>query len=474
VAKQYPEGRGVEGALYLKGNCLQAKRRYDEAVKAYSQLIAVSPAGEFADKARRKICWAQYFKGDTKVALESATTFLASHSDGPLAGEALFLIGLIHTDERRYADAAASFEESGQKHPDGEFAADALFNLGRAYEEMNKHPAAATTMKKFAVKYASDKRATEAMFRSARAAVQAETLDNAVAAYKEIASSTSAPKVREDALYCLGLAYLEADRMEEMTETFTEVLMEFPGTSHADEIYYTLGRTFLLQGNYRRAVANLENVGKQDPKSPHRGGALADLGYAYLRQERHDDAARALTEVIRSYPEIALTEQTYLWLGEHLFGEGEFESAKRVFAAFSKTGPKAQQGGLAALRIAQCDLHTNSLGAARQGFESVLTDFREYYGVDAEYGLGACLAKEEKYDDALRHLSSVLEQDEGETAARAQMEIGNVHFTKKEFETASTQCFEKMGNSPEAAKFYEELIEKYPDSSYAVKARAGE
>ena len=349
-------------------------------------------------------------------------------------------------------------------------------------------------MKRFAEKYPDDKRSTEAMFRSARAAVQAEKLDNAVAAYKQIASSTRTAEVREEALYCLGLAYLEADETEKIIETFSNVLKEFPRTDHADEIYYTLGRIYLLEGKYERAVANLENVGKKDIKSPYGGSALADLGYAYLRQERHDDAARALVKVVRSYPEIALTEQAYLWLGEHLFEKDEFDGAAQVFAALAEAGPKGQHAGLARLRIAQCNLNSNHLDAAKRGFESVLADFREYYGADAEYGIGVCLAKEGKYDDALQHLSIVLEQDEGETAARAQMEVGNIYSARKDFDAASkaylrvallydhheltpeslfkaAQCLEKAGKSTEAMEFYKELTERYPDSSYAARAR---
>ncbi|MCK5557396.1 MAG: tetratricopeptide repeat protein, partial [Candidatus Hydrogenedentes bacterium] len=35
----------------------------------------------------------------------------------------------------------------------------------------------------------------------------------------------------------------------------------------------------------------------------------------------------------------------------------------------------------------------------------------------------------------------------------------------------AAQCLEKAGKSTEAMEFYKELIEKYPDSSYAARAR---
>jgi TolA-binding protein len=74
------------------------------------------------------------------------------------------------------------------------------------------------------------------------------------------------------------------------------------------------------------------------------------------------------------------------------------------------------------------------------------------------------------------------------------MEIGDIHFARNDFETASKaylrvallydhpeltpeslfkagECLEKTGKPDEASKLYEELIKKYPDSGYAAKAK---
>jgi len=496
VLEKFPRSRWTAGTLYLKGNCLQAKGSYDDAIKTYNQIIAVESTGEFADKARYKVCWAQYFKGDKKSALDSAKKLLADRGEEPIAGDALFLIGLVHLDEHRYTDASAAFEKVERAYSGSEFAADALYNLGRAYEEANAHTAAADALKRFAEKHPDDKRATEAMFRSGRAALQGEKLEKAIATYEQIASSTRTAKVREEALYCLALAYLEAERTEEAIETFSGVLKDFPDTDRADEIYYTLGRTCLLRGDYGQAVANLENVGKKDAASSYRGSALADLGYAYLQLERHDDAVRTLVEVVRSHPEIALTGQTYLWLGERLFRTGEFDAAAQVLESFLANGkPTTQQAELAGLRLAQCYLNAGRIDAAKKGFGALLKDFPDgYYTADAEYGVGLCLSREKEYDEALSHLSRVLELDEGRTAAKAHIEIGDIYWAKNDFEAASkaylrvallyhdleltplslfkaARCFEKMNRPSEATKFYNELIEKYPDSSHAAEAR---
>jgi TolA-binding protein len=214
-----------------------------------------------------------------------------------------------------------------------------------------------------------------------------------------------------------------------------------------------------------------------------------------LQLKRHDDAARVLMDVVRSYPTVLLTDQAYLWLGEHFFQKGDWGTAEQVFQALMKANPKTQHVELARLRIGQCSLNTNRLDVARAGFQSLLTDFpKGYYDADAEYGLGLCSAKEGKYDDALQHLSKVLEQDEGETAARAQVEMGNIYATKNDLEAANraylrvallydhpeltpealfkaAQCLEKMNKPTDATKFYKELVEKYPNSSYAAQAK---
>lgn len=113
----------------------------------------------------------------------------------------------------------------------------------------------------------------------------------------------------------------------------------------------------------------------------------------------------------------------------------------------------------------------------------------------ASYDSGRRLYDEGKYEEAIEVLKAVVEnQPKSEDGKKAQFLLGESYFSTKEYRLSGSEfsrflknfpkdamvpnaiyrlaaSLKEMGNGKDAKLFYEELIQRYPNSPFAKKAR---
>jgi tol-pal system protein YbgF len=97
---------------------LLKERRYDDAVRAFEDLLTRFPNGEFADNARYWLGETYYVQRDYSAALTQFQRVLASHPLSAKVPSARLKIGYIHYEKHDWKRARAALQDVSRKYPD--------------------------------------------------------------------------------------------------------------------------------------------------------------------------------------------------------------------------------------------------------------------------------------------------------------------------------------------------------------------
>lgn len=387
-------------ALY--GNALAQLGRNAEAIPYLEKAVELDP----------ERVQAPFFLGQSLLAAESAvrlgrlsqamrllTSLLERH---PRAAAAWYLKGLVQAEERKYKEAASSFQksiDSGYAHPD------AYLNLGIALDATGDRQAAHAAIDQSLER---DPQRPAAHYYKALLTLQdgealrqngpnpfrvevIKHLDRAASlvrqpslfvalgeAYLQIkeygrvieaaSKATTSPRVAPQAHFLMGVAQHKWRRYDEAEASYKEAIKAGLDTA---ELYLNLGRMYLATSRFEESKAALASAFERDPDS---GAAHLQMGVANIRLGDYETALRYLeraTELLPADPEVWYQEgvaeaqlgrseaalaswrrtleldpertSAYFRLGQELVRLGETEEGKRLLAEFQKRSEREKQ-----------------------------------------------------------------------------------------------------------------------------------
>lgn len=113
-----PARPAAEKEAYRAAFDLLKQRDYDAAVRAFEDLLARYPDGEFADNARYWLGETNYVKRDYAAALTQFQRVLANYPLSPKAPSSMLKIGYIHFDQSDWKRARTTLQDVARKYPD--------------------------------------------------------------------------------------------------------------------------------------------------------------------------------------------------------------------------------------------------------------------------------------------------------------------------------------------------------------------
>ena len=495
-----PDSPQAPGMKYLLGNCLQQQQRYDEAMAVYKQIRTDHPKSEFAARAQYKIAWCLNLAGKLEEAKAEISAFLQS-PDPKMVGDAAFLLGTIMVSLGDYENAYEEFRLVSEKYADSDFGAEALYKGGECLAHLGRTDEAANIFEQFAAKYPENELTEQAMLRAGDAEFFSSAFADAVEKYKKILEGAPDPAVEQDTLYRLAITYHNMKDYESSAATFKTLLEKYPQTPRAAEAHIRIGDHYVR--DVKDAVKAIESYTaalNTDPQESAGGGATAGRavkGLALARYETKDfDAAcEMFLKVMKEYPSVALSEETYAWVGQRLYDQQKWDQAAQAFEALLKARPDYLNPERVRFKIAECSEAGGKPDDAVKLYQAVVDMApQSAVAVDAKYKMAMLHEAQKKHDEAFKLFEEVANTNTGVTSTRARFHLGELYEAKGDFESAARsymyvvivflneelapeslwragQCFEKAGSAEQARKTYEELIATYPDSEQAKKAR---
>lgn len=237
------------------GTAYQAQQKYDTAIDAYLQAIALDET-YFDPRANL---------GNLYVRLERYNDALAAYRQAvdidPAAAPPWLGLGAVYQTLKNYPEAVSAYQQAIALNPD---AADAYYNLGQINEIQENYPAAAKYYQQAIARYLP-----------AQAAAQAQAWNG------------------------LGNIYADQDQPEQARRAYRQAIQRDPGFA---EPYHSLGLIHNEQGQHDTAIGFYHQAIERYPDDPAARPDLAeawnDLGDAYYALERLDDASRAYRQAI--------------------------------------------------------------------------------------------------------------------------------------------------------------------------------
>jgi len=276
---------------------------------------------------------------------------------------------------------------------------------------------------------------------------------------------------------------------------YNELASDYSDSSFLAEVYYRLGRCLEEDGEFADAINWYEELVDDFPDSDFAPEAMFRIGICLEEEDRLLDAFNAYQELFEEYPGEGSLDD--ILNREYAIGEVFMNGRKRFFlflrirsglgaaedifrailknATFSKVSPSAQYS---LGRVLQ--MQGDSEGAISE-YNQVLINYpgTEYIQL-ALYNIGVCHYHEalssdydsREVDKALRHLTKFVNSfPDDPNRADAEKKISELIDDKAEKSYAIAEFYNSPDSLTGARIYYQEVIDRYPESRYADSAR---
>ena len=452
-------------ARFERGQALLALGHFDEAAQAFEQVLARNRDSRFAVPARRHLANISLRKGEYTEAADRFAGVARATGSADESAEATFQQGKALVMAKDFPAAEEAFKRLIDRFPTFARLDAARANLAIAIARQDKHEAAIELMKK----------------------VNASKLDSSLLA-----------SVRYEKAWCLRAL----GRKDEAAKAYRKLIGNEAGGEYGAHALLELAGIEAGDGRYDAAIKLLRQLrGSRNRLDKSAVSSLTEqadyqLGTCLFKTGQYEEAAKVLEDCTARQGEVKLCRSAEFFCGEALFALGKHKQAVRHFehaVADAKSGPEF---GPSLLRLGECHAALQHWAQSEEYFYQYLEHFeRGTQASQARFGVGWARENQGRLDEAIRAYERVVADHNGETAARAQFQIGQCLFAKKEYDRAARallkvdilyaypqwsaaalyeagRCFEKLSKTAEARQQFTTVSEQYKDTQWATLASA--
>jgi len=493
----------ADDALLKLGLSRHRQDDHDGAIEAYDALIA-----SFDDSPHR--LQAMFERGQALVALsrphEAKQTFQAvldADDDSRFAPYALNHLATMAAQAKDFEQASQLYERVSRSTSESDLGADALFQNAQSLMAAGQFREAESSFTRFVRDHGSHARVAEAAAQRAICLARQDRYDDALKALEQVderrgsaLSSSLKASLGYEKAWCLR----ELGRLDEAARAYRGLLAN---SSRKDLNTHAMLELSGIEFNAKRfkeaaqLLRDLREIIQSDPAQiPHdlREQTTYRLGVCEFELEQFDDAAELFEEFLDTFETSTLTASACYYCGEASFKLSRHQKAVKHLARVREEFQSAPVLEPSLLRLGE------SLAQLQRWprSERVFTEYMERFSdskqwFQAQFGIGWARENQSRYDEAVSAYRQVVDRHQGPTAARAQFQIGECLFAKKQYEEAvreflkvdilyaypewsaaalyeAGRCFQKLGKLVEARNHFNQVAEQYGQTRWAEMA----
>lgn len=449
----------AQRAWFERGQMDLKDKQFDRAAEEFGRAFASNASADVAAPAGYQLGWTEFEARRFAQAAQAWKETARKFPRDKLAPDAVFQEAVALREAKQLGEAGDAFQAYASAHPDGQYFVKARQLAAACLKDQGKTAEAARMLAELAT-VATGKDADAVLYDLAWAQRDAKDAPAAEAAYRRLISehpdSKLAPAARTE------LAELLSD--EKKYDEAAQLLEQVVGDKSAEP-------KVLAAAEYRLGWC-YEKLNKPDKAAAvyaaytHKGGgsdemnasALLHAGLSYASEQKYDKAEQALSDVLAKYPNQKDAPVAMLRLGEVQAEQQKYDASARTYSEFLDKYPGSE------------------------------------FAYRARFGIGWALENQKQYDDARKAYEKVIAASNGETAARAQFQIGETWLAQGKFEQAipallavedvykypkwsaralfeAGRAFEQLKQPDKARKQYGEIVSKYKDAPEAGMAQ---
>lgn len=429
---------------------------------------------------------------------------VSNPGDDDLGSYARFKLGLIAAGKDDDA-AAAAFQQAAESAKDQQLRGEAAYQRGAALMRMKRYADASQAFETIEKTQPDHARAAAARVQHSIALARDGRNDEAISAIDAIGGSAkNGPKLDDESraslLYEKAWCLRALKRPSEAEAALVGLARDFSASPLASHALLESAELAAAEQRWKDADERLTTLRAVIDQSPSAVPAdVAESGLYRLATvkfslEQFAAAADLAERFIADFPQSTLLASAHLHAGESLFRLGKHSQALAHFAAVTVSFADDPSCAPALLRKGECESQLQQWAQSQASFAAHLKRFADSeVWFQAQFGLGWALENQGKIDDAIAAYREVTARHGGVTAARAQFQIGECLFAKKQYEDAvkellnvdilyavpewsaaalyeAGRCFEQLGRAEEAKSQYKQVAAKHADTKWAKLA----
>lgn len=493
----------ADDALLKLGLSQQRQENHEDALRSYDRFLE-----RFEDSPHR--LQAVFERGQVLVALghldDAAVAFeavLDQAADSRFVPYALNHLAAIATQHNEFDAAASLYQEAASTAPKDDLAADALFQHAQSLMAARHFAEAEGAFTQFAEQYPKHARVAEAFAQRAITLSRQDRHEPALEAIQETErrwASDLQPSLSAALAYEKAWCLKAVGRSKEAAKAYRDLIKEgLAGDYHAHALLELAAiqmdaERFADAAKRLRRLRDLASSAEASVSAELLEQTLYRLGVCEFKLERLKEATGALELFVEQFPDSTLLASASFFAGEAFFELGKHKQAARHLARVAERFPDDAVYGPALLRLGEAQASLQQWGKSERTFTDYLEQFRESkQWFQAQFGIGWAREHQKHYDEAANAYRLVTRRHQGETAARAQFQIGECLFAKGDFSNAVSEllkvdilyaypqwsaaalyeagrCFEKLGKIIEARAHFKQVGEQHGDTKWAELA----
>ncbi len=478
AVQRRPDGAYTEAALLELGLLRYERRRYDEAARAFDQLLVASPRGPYAGEAARMLgesyaalgqtdrareafrraeglgtataetraevafqdAYARFVAGQYAEAVPALVAVADGDPSGPRAGEALFWAGESAFQAREYARAESILRDLLARYPGHPRSDAARYVIAWTLYQRGQTAAAADAFERFLSAYTRSGEFVpyyaDALLRLGDLYTVLGRYQDARLVYGRVAEATPDRQGGDYALFQTAQVLGREGRTDDALRTYDRLLVEYPQSERYAQALLAQGALYSARGQDSLAVGAYERVLRERPQ---RGAAaLLGVGDVLMNQERYPLAEAAYRRVFERYPSSPLTVDAFSGLADALDAQGRGDEVERAYAEVDAGLSGAEPRQRLRYARAQLALTSGQDSLAVSLLEGVLSgspppDLEQ----DALLALGGAYASTGRPAEAARALRRLLTRyPEGPLSDEATLRLSEALLAAGDFEGA--------------------------------------
>ncbi|UYV12527.1 MAG: tetratricopeptide repeat protein [Phycisphaera sp.] len=500
-------------ALFTLADIAFEAGEWQEAERGFGQYVqAAGEDGEGSDAATMKVALAQLRQNNTNEAIETLDTLLSTWPRSGHVPHALFELAQAHVSQGNDARAQRGFERLLEQHGDTRFAPHALRHMAAIASRAGEAQRAADLYAQAAERGGSAL-AIDIALERARALINAgrpqdaanllRGMDGPARAWRVIALSRAGEHGEAVTLANrLGTSGLDAESASLYQYALATSLRNTGESERASRVLATLSSSdsptsanaavdladlLIASKDYAQAADLLEPFASHDSL-----GTTAMYKAAWARYQLNDH--RRVVALLDDKNLGELTGPGAMLLGESLLELKRGREAAEQFEVALQHAGDGVEPEAALLRLGEAHAAAQDWRKSQAAYERHRREHaRSPRWYMAEFGVGWALENSGKPREAMPHYKAVTDKHKGDTAARAQFQLGECLFALKEHEEAvrellrvdilhasptwsaaalyeAGRCFEAMGKVGEARAQYRAVRERFAESDWATAA----
>ena len=448
VIERFPKSEYVLDSYYGRGQAYHKLLEFDKAIEDYRHILGLRGLGhEMVDRTKLALALVYSAVGRGREA-EELLREVAQSKDRTLAQAAK--VQLVALAEKESPEDAIRIYNNllSQAKTDVERSM-VLGRLANVYFKVGKYEESIETALKLTKISKKEESVASGYYIAGNSYMQMKKYLDAIAQYKKIVEDYPATLVAPSALFQMGVAYYYYSNLEELKGKPKEKEAAVLKSTEAFLEYY-----------------------RKYPESKQALQALYLGAWGYYRLGKWEDASKTFLRFVRRYPKSRQAPEALFRAGESLFNLKRWDDAYAIFLRVEKEYPKSEWVDDAIYSRAWCFVNKGEKEKAVPLFERLVAEFRDgYYGPLAQFTLGDYYYGEERYEEAKAAYEKFIKLfPDHPRVRRAKMLLSNIaEISAYKFYSQGELLFDQE-KYKEAIKIFEQVLQKYPRSVYAVSA----